>query len=90
MDPSGIFMAIIPELLSTVMTLMVLGCIVAAVFKIFVIGNDLTEMKDLLRDIKRNTGSGTQPGLAPPPIQSTESLMRAVHGDAYVSRSPEV
>ena len=90
MTPARRKMAIIPEMLSTLMTMVVMGCIIGGVFKLFQIATDLREMKDLLRDIKRNSSDALQPVAAPPPqVDSTESLMRAVHGDSYTSVNRE-
>jgi hypothetical protein len=45
----------IQALFTSVVTIVVYGIIVAAVFKLFQIGKDLSEIKDVLQDIKRNT-----------------------------------
>ncbi len=47
------------------------------IFKIYSIANDVSEIKDLLRDIKRNTED--LPVAAAPRSQSTEALLRAVN-----------
>jgi hypothetical protein len=68
---------------SGLLTLIVYSMVLFAVYRVFQISNDVGEMKQLLRDIKRNTEGA--PGVpmvsrsldAAP--QSAEALVRAVH-----------
>jgi hypothetical protein len=50
------------------------------IFKIYAIASDVSEIKDLLRDIKRNTED--LPEVAAPRGQSTEAQLRAVNAAA--------
>jgi hypothetical protein len=72
----------IPTIISGLATLVVYGLIVASVYKVFQMSSDLTEVKELLKDIRRNTEVAT------PVTQSTENLMRAVHGESYHPPAP--
>jgi len=70
--------------LSSVASMLFLTMVVAGVYKLFQVATLLSEMKDLLLDIKRNTNS--QPLATPPStpfsgpitLESAENLLRAV------------
>jgi hypothetical protein len=66
--------------ISGVFTIIGYGMVLFAVYKIFQISTEVTEIKSLLQDIKRNTSSA-------PPVgsfaHSPESLVRAVHAASY-------
>lgn len=66
--------------ISGVLTLIVYSMILFAVYKVFQISTDVTEIKSLLRDIKRNTSVTPQ---AASYAHSPESLVRAVHAASY-------
>ena len=66
----------IQALFTSLVTIMVYGIIIAAVFKLFQIGKDLGEIKDLLQDIKRNT-QDVPPPMAAPYSSGAESFSRA-------------
>jgi hypothetical protein len=70
---------------SGILTLIVYSMVLFAVYKVFQISNDVGEVKELLRAIKRNTEAAPA---APSPVfphaaeavpQSAEALVRAVH-----------
>lgn len=78
--------------LSGIMTILVYSLILFAVFKIFQIATDLGEIKELLKDIKRNSEDHAVPALATtayPEAASPGSLLRAVSDASYVP-PPEV
>ncbi len=52
--------------------------LLAVVYKLFKIAGDLTEIKDLLRDIKRNTQDPMATGKAGSVPQSHDELLRAL------------
>ena len=56
---------------SSVITIVVYAVILAAVVKMFQIGKDLSEIKDLLQDIKRNT---TDYAASPPHAPAPEPM----------------
>lgn len=66
------------------LTLVVYAGIVAGIAKIFQISSQLSEMKDLLSDIKRNTQDYSAPK-SPRTPQSPEELARALNAEAYRS-----
>ena len=73
---------------SGLLSLIVYSIVLLAVYKIFQIRNDVTEMKELLQTIKRNTeeiptASKTAAAEAAP--QSAETLVRAVHENWQVA-----
>jgi hypothetical protein len=68
--------------ISGIISLIVYSMVLFAIYKIFQISTDVSEMKSLLRDIRRNTEEVTR--AAPPPQpQSAEALVRAVHASSY-------
>lgn len=85
----------IQEFVGGMMTLVVYGMIFAGVYKVFQISTDLNELKDLLRDIRRNTDSQLSPVAAaksnqpatqvplPAAGQSPEDLLRALREQNY-------
>jgi hypothetical protein len=74
---------LIQTMVSSAVTIVVYGLIVAGVYKIFQVAADLSEIKDLLRDIKRNTQDTLVPGVR----QSPEDLLRAVGAESYPPES---
>jgi hypothetical protein len=88
----GFCLAGIETVLSGAMMLVTYALIIFAAYKVFQIGTDVAEMKQLLKDIRRNTStpdaaSGSAP--QPPPLRvnaapnSAEELVRAVHAASY-------
>lgn len=79
-------------IISGVLTLIIYGLALFAVYRIFQISNDVSEIKELLRGIKRNTEGAPAPAAAPqvavPQPQSAEALVRAVHENWQVSEKP--
>ena len=77
-----VFGAFLGEVFSIIAFLLLL----AGVYKVFQMSTDLREIKELLRDIKRNTQqvfpSRAPGGDAPGPI-SPEELVRAVHAQSF-------
>jgi hypothetical protein len=70
------------EVISGLMTTVVYAVLVFAVVKIYAISVEVSEMKELLRDIKRNTEDRLPPAIAAHAV-SPESLIRAVHASSY-------
>ena len=66
---------------SGVMTILVYSVIVFAVFKVFQIATDVGEIKELLKDIKRNSEDHSPASLST--ARSPESLLRAVAAASY-------
>jgi hypothetical protein len=66
---------------SSVVSILAYSLIIFAVYKVFQIAGDVSEMKDLLQDIKRNTQEVVPP--LPVHSQSPESLLRAVSAESY-------
>jgi hypothetical protein len=67
---------------SGILTLIIYSMALYAVYRIFQISTDVSEIKDLLREIKRNTQDApvaAAPQLSEVPPQSAEALVRAVH-----------
>jgi hypothetical protein len=80
-------------IISGLLTLIVYGLALFAVYRIFQISNDVSEIKELLRGIKRNTEDGAAPvpavpQVAVPQAQSAEALVRAVHENWQVNEKP--
>jgi hypothetical protein len=73
-------MSSIADFLSLVTTLVVLGLIVAGVMKIFQMASDTQEMKEILKDIRRNTQGFGQGMPAATPVAS---LGAAVSGAQF-------
>ncbi len=67
-------------IISGALTLIIYAMVLFAVYKVFQMSKDITEIKGLLSDIKRNTTV-----IAPVPsyAHSPESLVRAVHAASY-------
>lgn len=77
-------------IISGVLTLIIYGLGLFAVYRVFQISNDVSEIKNLLREIKRNNLEApaavpaATPLAATPVPQSAEALVRAVH-ESYKS-----
>jgi hypothetical protein len=67
-------------IISGVFTIIGYAMVLFAVYKVFQISTEVTEIKNLLQDIKRNTSAAPNPGSFP---HSPESLVRAVHSASY-------
>lgn len=67
-------------IISGVFTIIGYGMFLFAVYKVFQINTEVTEIKSLLQEIKRNTS--TVPS-AVSTIHSPESLVRAIHSASY-------
>jgi hypothetical protein len=79
-------------IISGLLTLIVYGLALFAVYRIFQISTDVSEIKELLRAIKRNTenvpAAAAPPRTALPQPQSAEALVRAVHENWEVNEKP--
>jgi hypothetical protein len=67
------------------LTVVVYALVLVSIYRVFQIGTDVTEMKELLKDIKNNTAPSSQPmsaTVASRP-ESPEALVRAVHSASY-------
>ena len=74
-------MSIVNLVMSQLITFVLLGLVVAIAMKVFQVSTDLSEIKDILSDIKRNTGHPIPPP-AGAPLASPEALMNAVYGES--------
>jgi hypothetical protein len=70
------------EVISGLMSTVVYAVLVFAVVKVYAISVEVSEIKELLKDIKRNTEDHLPPAFAAHPT-SPESLIRAVHASSY-------
>jgi hypothetical protein len=70
------------EVITGLMSTIAYAVIVFAVVKIYAISVEVSEIKELLRDIKRNTEDHLPSALVPH-AASPESLIRAVHASSY-------
>lgn len=83
------------QILSSALMVIMYALILVSVFKVYQMGTDVAEMKELLRDIKRNTSREAQvpvaaaSPVAPPPL-SPEALVRAVHAASYEELDAEI
>ena len=73
------------EIVSGLLTLLVYSLMFAGVYKVFQIATDMGEIKELLRDIRRNSDHAPAiPARAQAhPSQSPEDLMRALREQNY-------
>jgi hypothetical protein len=71
---------IMGDFIGTVITLVACSILTFGVHKVMQIAGDVTAIKELLRDIKRNTDKTPA---APSEPLSPESLVRAVHAASY-------
>lgn len=70
--------------ISSGMTVLSYALVLFAAYKIFQIGTDVAEMKQLLKDIRRNTsGQENRPVTVSSQPTSAEELVRAVHAASY-------
>ena len=70
------------------LTVIVYTLILVSIYRVFQIGTDVGEIKELLKDIKRNAAAAeSQKASAPAsvshPPESAEALVRAVHAASY-------
>jgi len=67
------------------LTVIVYTLIVIAVYRVFQIGTDVGEMKQLLKDIRRNTAPADSQGALTTVTRpdSAEALVRAIHAASY-------
>jgi hypothetical protein len=73
-------------LMSQMVSLVAFGLMAAGVWKAYQIGGDLNEIKDILRDISRNTRDYSKP--APPletGLSSPVELLHAVNSESLES-----
>lgn len=72
---------------SGVMTLLMYGVIAFVVYKVLTLAKDMSEVKELLKDIQRNTQDHSPDGIAArlrkAQEQSPADLMRAVNNASY-------
>ena len=79
-------LAPVQAILGTLVSIVIYAVILMGVIKLFQIATDLSEIKDLLHDIKRNTQDAALPGLSAPP--SPESLLHAVNAESAPPEEP--
>ena len=67
------------------LTVIVYTLVVVAIYRVFQIGTDVGEMKQLLKDIRRNTAPAESQGALTTVSRpdSPEALVRAVHAASY-------
>jgi len=76
--------AVIQAVVSSGVTIVVYAVILAGVYKLFQIATDVGEMKDLLRDIKRNTQEIPAPHPEATRVsRSPEDLLRSLSAESY-------
>ena len=73
---------------SNIIGLVIFAMIAAGVFKIFRVASDMHEVKDLLREISRNTHDFTPAGYRAAAEPTPESLGHAVEAESY--HQPEI
>lgn len=72
------------SIISGGLTVVTYTLVLLSVYRIFQMATDLSEMKQLLKDIRRNTGSAESRAVAVTPVPtSAEALVRAVHAASY-------
>jgi hypothetical protein len=66
------------------LTVVLYALVLVSIYRVYQIGADVGEMKELLKDIKNNTASAKLPAstVASRP-ESPEALVRAVHSASY-------
>jgi hypothetical protein len=67
------------------LTVIVYALVLVSIYRVFQLGTEIGEIKELLKDIKNNTAPATSPtGLtAVSHPESAEALVRAVHASLY-------
>lgn len=90
-------MTSIPDFLSLATSLVALALVVAAVMKVFQLASDIRELKDVLKDIRRNTQGLAHPSVDHPPVPSQLQALgqlpaldhvQAVHPETMLSQAP--
>lgn len=76
-------MGIIPMVVSGLVSIVMYALVIFGIYKVFQIGAEVTEIKDLLRDIKRNTQD-----LAPMGTPSPVPLSRALNAYNDAAKEP--
>jgi hypothetical protein len=84
-------MSSVADLLGMGTTLVMFFLIVAGVMKLFQLGSDVRDMKEVLQDIRRNTQHAIPPpavpaaafGGSPSGVPTPEELVRAVHAQSF-------
>jgi hypothetical protein len=71
--------------LGSIVSITAFALLVAGVLKTFQIATDLGEIKDLLRDIKRNTQDYSAPASKPVSAMDPEEVLRALRTGDYDS-----
>lgn len=66
----------VPMIISEIVSIVLYSLVICGVYKLFQIGVDVSEIRDLLRDIKRNTQDALP---VPSQAQSPVPLSRAVN-----------
>jgi hypothetical protein len=72
-------MGIINFAMGQLITFLVLGLVVAGVMKVFQVASELSQIKDILGEIKRSLSDGKD--LGPASLTSPEHLVRAVNAE---------
>ena len=67
------------DIIGGLLTIAMYGVVIFSAYRIFTMSKEITEMKDMLKDIRRNSG----PQVAAPAPTSPEALVRAVHSASY-------
>jgi hypothetical protein len=80
-------MSSIPDFLGAGTTLVMFALVVAAVMKVFQLAADVRDLKDVLKDIRRNMqgplGLPAAPALGASGAPTPEELVRAVHAQTF-------
>ncbi len=68
------------NLIGALISMVAYGLIIFTGYRVFLLSNDIAEMKEMLRDIRRNTDANAS--VAP---SSPEALVRAVNTASYAA-----
>jgi hypothetical protein len=82
-------MGLINFAMGQLMTYLVLGLVVAGIMKVFQIASELSEIKDVLGEIKRSLlDAANAPVSSLPSLASPEHLVRAVNAEGQAPPPP--
>jgi len=66
------------DIIGGLLSIVVYGLLTFSAYKIFTMSNEISELKEMIKDIRRNLDSGRTP-----PPASPEALVRAVNTASY-------
>ena len=73
------------SIITGALTVIVYALVLVSIYRVFQLGTEVGEIKELLKDIKNNTApAGVPMGLTASSLpESPEALVRAVHASSY-------